>query len=90
MNMCAEFEQEKGGRWLATIPEVPGAWSYGSPRHEAAMGLTVRALHVLADRIASHQPKVEDEPIEILLASAADDRLSRILVELLLGLQNKQ
>ena len=43
MNICAEFEREKDGRWVATIPGVPGTRDYGSTRLEAAIGVTVRS-----------------------------------------------
>jgi hypothetical protein len=45
----------------------------------------VSALHVLADRIGSHQIKVEDEPRGILLAGAAEDELAGILLGLEAG-----
>jgi hypothetical protein len=61
MNICAEFEEEKGGRWVATIREVPGARSYGSTRIEAAIGVTVRALRIL-----------KDEPDKVWIAGATD------------------
>lgn len=41
---------------------------YGSTRHEAAVGLTVRALRVLADRVKHGQVEVEDEPVRIVLS----------------------
>ena len=85
MNIRAEFEQEKGGRWVATIPGVREVVGYGSTRHEAVVGLTVSALHVLADQVKSGQLKVEDEPVRILLPSAADDRLAGYFLGLLLG-----
>jgi predicted RNase H-like HicB family nuclease len=87
MNTRAEFEQEKDGRWVATFPGVRGAVGYGSTRHEAAVGLTVSALHVLADRVESGDLKVQDEPVRILL-SAAEDQLAGVLVGLVLGLES--
>ena len=62
MNISAEFEQEKDGRWVATIPGIRELAGYGSTRYEAAVGLTVRALRVMADRVESGQLKVEAEP----------------------------
>jgi hypothetical protein len=83
MNICAEFEQEKkGGRWVATIPGVREVVGYGSTRHQAAVGLTVSALHVLADRVKGGQLKVEeaeDEPIGIFLSSATIRPKGRLL-----------
>jgi predicted RNase H-like HicB family nuclease len=84
MNTRAEFEQEKDGRWVATFPGVRGAVGYGSTRHEAAVGLTVSALHVLADRVESGDLKVQDEPVRILLSAAEDqfDGLRRQIPQL--------
>jgi hypothetical protein len=87
MNIRAEFERQKNGHWVATIPGVQEVSGYGSTRHEAAVELTVSALYVLADQVKSGQLKVEDEPAEILLPSAAEDRLAAILVWLLRGLE---
>ena len=87
MNIQPEFEQEeKGGRWIAKIPGVREVVGYGSTPHEAAVGLTVRALHVLADRVESGQIEVEEEPVRIFVAGA-EKEVSRILVEFLAGLK---
>jgi len=45
MTFAIEIEQEKDGRWIAEIPQIPGAMTYGSTRAEA------QALRVLAERI---------------------------------------
>ncbi len=88
MNIQPEFEREKDGRWIAMLPGFREVFGHGSTRHEAAVGLTVRALNVLADRVKTHRPaKVEDEPIGILLASAEGDELSQMLIELVFGLE---
>jgi hypothetical protein len=83
MNIRAEFEQEKGGRWVAKIPGVREVVGYGSTRHQAAVGLTVSALHVLADRIKTGQVEVEEEPVRIVIAGAEDHLL---LAAILFGL----
>ena len=72
MSVCAEIEQEKGGRWVAKMPGVPELSGYGSTRHEAAVGLTVRALRILADRVESGQLEVEDEPAGIRLTCGGE------------------
>jgi len=90
MNIRAEFEQEKGGRWVAKIPGVRDVVGYGSTRDQAAVGLTVSALHIFADRIESGRLKVEeaeDEPVGIFLASAADDVLALYFRALMHGLE---
>jgi hypothetical protein len=89
--MTAELdvEQDKDGRWVAAIPDVPGVVGYGLTRQEAVVGLTVSGLHILADRIEGGQLKAEeaeDEPVAIFLpTSAADARLVEILLKLLKG-----
>jgi hypothetical protein len=47
MAFTVETEQETDGRWIAEIPQIPGALAYGSTRDEAiarveALGLRVR------------------------------------------------
>jgi predicted RNase H-like HicB family nuclease len=81
MNIRAEFGREEDGRWVAEIPELPGALAYGSTPREAAIAVTVRAFHILADRIESGELKVEDEPGAIILGGTADS-LSELLIEL--------
>jgi predicted RNase H-like HicB family nuclease len=48
-----EFDREEDGRWIAEIPALPGALSYGSTREEAARNVEALALRILADRIES-------------------------------------
>jgi hypothetical protein len=90
MNIRPEFEQEKDGSWVAKIPGVRDVVGYGWTRHEAAVGLTVSALHVLADRVKTGQLEVEeaeDEPVGIFLASRADDLLALYFRALMHGLE---
>ena len=51
MTFAIEIEQEKDGRWIADIPEIPGAMVYGCTRAEAVSRLEALALRVLAERI---------------------------------------
>ena len=66
-----EVEQDKDGRWVATIPQIPGARSYGSTRAEAAIEATAFALLILikekpdADKIWMEDAK---DLLETLLA----------------------
>jgi predicted RNase H-like HicB family nuclease len=48
-----EFDREEDGRWIAEIPALPGALSYGSTKEEAARNVEALALRILADRIES-------------------------------------
>src|SRR4029450_1959780 len=80
MNIPAEFAREDG-RWVAEIPQLPEARAYGPTRREAAIGLTIRAFHILAERVASGELKVEDGPGAIILGDIAES-FSELLVEL--------
>ena len=43
-------EQESDGRWIAEIPQIPGAMSYGSTRDEAVARVEALGLGVLAEK----------------------------------------
>jgi predicted RNase H-like HicB family nuclease len=51
MTFAIEIDQEKDGRWIAEIPQIPGAMVYGSTREEAVSRVEALALRVLAERI---------------------------------------
>lgn len=51
MNFTIEYEREDDGRWLAEVPELPGALAYGATADEAMARVEVLALRVLADRV---------------------------------------
>ena len=51
MTFAIGIEQEKDGRWIAEIPQIPGAMVYGRNREEAVSGVEALALRVLAERI---------------------------------------
>jgi hypothetical protein len=46
-----EIEQEKDGRWLAEIPELPGTMVYGQTRKESIVHVKALSLRVLAERL---------------------------------------
>ena len=50
MNLTIETEREVDGRWIAEVPESPGALAYGATEQEAAAKVEALALRVLADR----------------------------------------
>lgn len=52
MNLHVETEQESDGRWIAEVPEIPGAMSYGPTQSEAVACAKALALSVLVDRLA--------------------------------------
>ncbi|RKT43230.1 type II toxin-antitoxin system HicB family antitoxin [Thiocapsa rosea] len=51
MHFHIESEQEEDGRWIAEIPEIPGALAYGKDAEEAMAKAEVLALRVLAEQI---------------------------------------
>jgi predicted RNase H-like HicB family nuclease len=51
MIFAVEIEQEQDGRWIAEIPQIPGAMAYGRTRAEAVSRVEALALRVLAERI---------------------------------------
>ncbi len=51
-----ETEQEDSGRWLAGIPDIPGAMAYGSSEGEAIVSAEALALRALAERLEHGEP----------------------------------
>ena len=46
-----DCEQEKDGRWIAEVIELPGALAYGRTPEEAMSKVQALGLRVMADRI---------------------------------------
>jgi predicted RNase H-like HicB family nuclease len=46
-----EIDREEDGRWIADVPEVPGALAYGATQEQAAANAEAIALRALADEI---------------------------------------
>ena len=51
MRLRVEVEREDDGRWLAEIPEIPGALAYGGTEPEARARAQALALRAVADRL---------------------------------------
>jgi predicted RNase H-like HicB family nuclease len=49
--MVIEIDREEDGRWIAEVPDLPGAMAYGRTREEAVAKVKALALRVLADRL---------------------------------------
>lgn len=49
--MRVEIEREEDGRWIAEVPEVPGALAYGDTRQQAIDKAEALALRAIADRL---------------------------------------
>jgi len=63
-----QIERETDGRWIAEIPEVPGALAYGSSAEEAKAKAYALALYAIADDV--EKSKDIPESISILPVSA--------------------
>lgn len=46
-----ETERETDGRWIAEIPEIPGAMAYGKTENQARAKAYALALRAIADDI---------------------------------------
>jgi predicted RNase H-like HicB family nuclease len=51
MTFAVEVEKEADGRWLAEVPQLPGALAYGATAAEAKAKVRALALRVVADRL---------------------------------------
>lgn len=51
MTFKVEVEQEKDGRWIAEVVELPGVLAYGATPEEARARVQALALRVVADRL---------------------------------------
>ena len=51
LTLTIEIEQEVDGRWIAEVPEIPGALVYGSSTDEAITKVQALTLRVLAERL---------------------------------------
>ena len=68
MRFNFQIEHETDGRWIAEIPEVPGAMAYGSSEEEAKAKAYALALYAIADDV--EKSKNIPESISILPVSA--------------------
>jgi len=62
-----ELELEEDGRFLASVPELPGVMAYGISQEEAVRKVKAIALQVLADMIASGEEV--PAPLKVLFAA---------------------
>ena len=49
--MRVEVDREEDGRWIAEVPDIPGAMVYGDSREEAIARVQALVLRTLADKI---------------------------------------
>ena len=63
MILAVETEQEADGRWIAEIPQVPGAMAYGADRQEAISRVEALVLRVFADQLEHGEMPKELEKV---------------------------
>ena len=63
-----EHEREDDGRWLAEVPELPGALAYGATANEAMANAEILALRVIAERLEHNE--AGPQPISIAITAA--------------------
>jgi len=55
-----EVDREVDGRWIAEIPEVPGALAYGASAEEAKARAYALALYAIADDVERQDKEIPD------------------------------
>lgn len=68
MVLRIELEQEADGRWIAEIPDLPGAMCYGKTEEEARALVQALALRILADRLEHGEAATDLGPISFAAA----------------------
>ena len=69
MTFTVETEEEADGRWIAEIPQIPGAMSYGNTRDEAIARVEALGLRVLAERIENGESSPEIQQVFTVAAA---------------------
>ena len=64
MNFNIECEVKIDGRWLAEVPELPGAMCYGQTADEAMAKVEALTLRAIAERLEQN----ESRPVAINFA----------------------
>jgi predicted RNase H-like HicB family nuclease len=54
--MTIEVELETDGRFIAEVPEIPGAMAYGTTQEQAVATVEALVLRILADRLGHGDP----------------------------------
>ena len=60
MQFSFEMDREADGRWIAEIPEVPGALAYGISPEEAKAKAYALALYAIADDVERQDIEIPD------------------------------
>jgi predicted RNase H-like HicB family nuclease len=62
-----EIEREEDGRYLASVPQLPGVMAYGDTQESAIRKAKSTALQVLAEMMESGEEL--PEPLRVLFAA---------------------
>jgi predicted RNase H-like HicB family nuclease len=62
-----ELEREEDGRFLASVPELPGVMAYADTQEAALRKVKAIALQVLADMLESGEEV--PQPLQVLFAA---------------------
>ncbi|MDQ1265951.1 MAG: hypothetical protein QG635_1103 [Bacteroidota bacterium] len=68
MNYKIEYELESDGRWIAEIPELPGAMVYGRTPDEATAKVISLALRVVAEKIENENNYTDNLEIKFAVS----------------------
>lgn len=62
MNLIIEIEREEDGRWVAEVPDIPGALAYGHTREEAIACVKALSLRIIAELMENGEavPEMND------------------------------
>ena len=71
--MQVEIEKEDDGRWIAEVPQLPGAMAYGSTKEEAIVKVEALVLRLLADKIEHGELVPELGEVFTVAARASGD-----------------
>ncbi len=74
VRFAVEIEKEKDGRWIAQIPQIPGAMAYGRTRAQAVSRVEALALRVLAERIEHGETSPLIEQVFSVAAASANEK----------------
>lgn len=69
MNFNIECEEESDGRWLAEVPELPGAMCYGQTADEAIAKVEALTLRAIAERLEQNESRPVAINISLPLAA---------------------
>jgi predicted RNase H-like HicB family nuclease len=70
MVFSIELDREDDGRWIAEVPDLPGALVYGKTRDEALAGVRALALRVIADRLEHGEARPDLPDVTFAVAAA--------------------